>query len=152
LPRWAAWPQWSRDSASWDEHTSTNWRQRRPETSLVSMHERRGNRWLGMSPGRADAYPGLLRVRIPRLRNFPVTHLVLALVYPSDREKRRCRPPRLPGLPGGLEAIYVCHECGERYYDAYVARHMRQLAKKGMRAKRRISLPLIRFEESEVSA
>ncbi len=47
---------------------------------------------------------------------------------------------------------YVCHKCGERYYDADVAKHMRQLSKKGMRAKRRISFPLIRFEERKAPA
>lgn len=47
---------------------------------------------------------------------------------------------------------YVCNKCGERYYDARVARQMRQLAQKGTRAKTKISFPLIRFQEKKASA
>lgn len=47
---------------------------------------------------------------------------------------------------------YVCDKCGERYYDAHVAKQMRQLAKKRARVKARISFPLIRFQESKASA
>ena len=47
---------------------------------------------------------------------------------------------------------YVCDKCGERYYEADVAKQMRQLAKKGMRTKTRISFPLVRFQERKASA
>ena len=47
---------------------------------------------------------------------------------------------------------YVCDKCGERYYEARVAKQMRQLAKKGMRNKTKISFPLVRFQESKISA
>jgi len=47
---------------------------------------------------------------------------------------------------------YVCDKCGERYYDAGVAKQMRQLAKKGTRNKTKISFPSVRFQESKNSA
>ena len=47
---------------------------------------------------------------------------------------------------------YVCAKCGERYYDAEVAKRMRQLAKRGSRVKRRVSFPLIRFAEEKATA
>ena len=47
---------------------------------------------------------------------------------------------------------HVCENCGERYCDAAVAKRMRQLAKMGPRVKRRISFPLIRFEEAKLPA
>ncbi len=47
---------------------------------------------------------------------------------------------------------YVCEKCGERYYEANVAKKMRQLAKKGPRVKERISFPLIHFQERKVTA
>ena len=47
---------------------------------------------------------------------------------------------------------YVCERCGERYYQADVAKQMRQLAKRAPRAKARISFPLIRFEEKRAPA
>lgn len=47
---------------------------------------------------------------------------------------------------------YVCENCGERYYDAEVAKRMRQLAKTGPRVKERVSFPLIRFEERKATA
>ena len=47
---------------------------------------------------------------------------------------------------------YVCEKCGERYYEAHVAKQMRQLAKKAPRVKSRISFPLIRFQEKRASA
>jgi YgiT-type zinc finger domain-containing protein len=47
---------------------------------------------------------------------------------------------------------YVCDKCGERYYEARVAKEMRQLAKKGTHTKTRISFPLVRFRERKLSA
>jgi YgiT-type zinc finger domain-containing protein len=47
---------------------------------------------------------------------------------------------------------YVCDKCGERYYDASVAKQMRELAKKGTRNKTKISFPLVRFQERKISA
>ena len=47
---------------------------------------------------------------------------------------------------------YVCEKCGERYYQAHVAKQMRQLAKRAPRVKARISFPLIRFQEKRASA
>jgi len=47
---------------------------------------------------------------------------------------------------------YVCDKCGERYYEAHVAKQMRQLAKKGARVKTRISFPLIQFQDKKISA
>ena len=47
---------------------------------------------------------------------------------------------------------YVCDRCGERYYDARVAKQMRQLAKNRSRVKARISFPVIRFQERKASA
>jgi YgiT-type zinc finger domain-containing protein len=47
---------------------------------------------------------------------------------------------------------YVCDKCGERYYEAHVAKQMRQLVKKAPRARARISFPLIRFQEIRASA
>jgi len=41
---------------------------------------------------------------------------------------------------------YVCDRCGERYYDADVAKQMRKLSTLGKQIKRRISFPLVRFE------
>jgi YgiT-type zinc finger domain-containing protein len=41
---------------------------------------------------------------------------------------------------------YVCNRCGERYYDADVAKQMRKLSTLGKQIKRRISFPLVRFE------
>ena len=41
---------------------------------------------------------------------------------------------------------YVCSKCGERYYDADVAKQMRKLSKRGRQIKQRISFPLVRFE------
>lgn len=41
---------------------------------------------------------------------------------------------------------YVCDRCGERYYDAEVAKQMRKLSTLGKQIKRRISFPLVRFE------
>lgn len=41
---------------------------------------------------------------------------------------------------------YVCNRCGERYYDAHVAKQMRKLSTLGKQIKRRISFPLVRFE------
>jgi tRNA(Ile2) C34 agmatinyltransferase TiaS len=46
----------------------------------------------------------------------------------------------------------VCDKCGERYYEAHVAKQMRQLVKKAPRARARISFPLIRFQEIRASA
>lgn len=47
---------------------------------------------------------------------------------------------------------YVCGRCGERYYEAAVAKRMRQLAKRRSRAKERVSFPLIRFEDQKATA
>lgn len=47
---------------------------------------------------------------------------------------------------------YVCEKCGERYYEAHVAKQMRQLARKGRQIKQRISFPLIRFQEKRALA
>jgi YgiT-type zinc finger domain-containing protein len=47
---------------------------------------------------------------------------------------------------------YVCDKCGERYYEALVAKQMRQLAKKRTRNKTKISFPLVRFQERKISA
>ena len=47
---------------------------------------------------------------------------------------------------------YVCDKCGERYYEARVAKQMRQLSKKGARNKAKISFPLVRFQERKISA
>jgi len=47
---------------------------------------------------------------------------------------------------------YVCEKCGERYYDAHVAKKMRRLAKKGPRVKEKVSFPLIHFQERKVTA
>ena len=47
---------------------------------------------------------------------------------------------------------YVCDKCGERYYEASIAKQMRQLAKKGTRNKTMISFPLVRFHERKISA
>lgn len=47
---------------------------------------------------------------------------------------------------------YLCDKCGERYYDASVAKQMRQLAKNGTRNKTKISFPLVRFQERKISA
>lgn len=41
---------------------------------------------------------------------------------------------------------YVCNKCGERYYDAHVAKEMRRLSKRGRQVRQRISFPLVRFE------
>jgi YgiT-type zinc finger domain-containing protein len=41
---------------------------------------------------------------------------------------------------------YVCDRCGERYYDADVAKQMRKLSTLGKQIKRRISFPLVHFE------
>jgi YgiT-type zinc finger domain-containing protein len=41
---------------------------------------------------------------------------------------------------------YVCNKCGERYYEAHVAKQMRKLSKKGRQTKQRISFPIVRFE------
>jgi YgiT-type zinc finger domain-containing protein len=41
---------------------------------------------------------------------------------------------------------HVCDRCGERYYDANVAKQMRKLSTLGKQIKRRISFPLVRFE------
>jgi YgiT-type zinc finger domain-containing protein len=46
---------------------------------------------------------------------------------------------------------YVCDKCGERYYDARVAKQMRALAKKGTRNRTKISFPLVRFQERKIS-
>jgi YgiT-type zinc finger domain-containing protein len=46
---------------------------------------------------------------------------------------------------------YVCDKCGERYYDADVAKRMRQLAKKASRVKERVSFPLVRFGEGRIA-
>jgi len=47
---------------------------------------------------------------------------------------------------------YVCDKCGERYYEAGVAKQMRQLAKRAPRVKARISFPLIHFQEKRALA
>jgi YgiT-type zinc finger domain-containing protein len=47
---------------------------------------------------------------------------------------------------------YVCDKCGERYYDASVAKQMRELTKKGTRNKTKISFPLVHFQERKISA
>jgi YgiT-type zinc finger domain-containing protein len=47
---------------------------------------------------------------------------------------------------------YVCDRCGERYYNAKVAKQMRQLARKGRQTKQRISFPLVRFEGRKATA
>ena len=41
---------------------------------------------------------------------------------------------------------YVCDRCGERYYDANVAKQMRKLSTLGKQIKQKISFPLVRFE------
>ena len=41
---------------------------------------------------------------------------------------------------------YVCNKCGERYYDADVAKEMQILSKKGRQIKQRISFQLIRYD------
>jgi YgiT-type zinc finger domain-containing protein len=41
---------------------------------------------------------------------------------------------------------FVCDRCGERYYDANVAKQMRKLSTLGKQIKQRISFPLVRFE------
>ena len=41
---------------------------------------------------------------------------------------------------------YVCNRCGERYYDADVAKQMRKLSTLGKQIKRRMTFPLVRFE------
>ena len=41
---------------------------------------------------------------------------------------------------------FVCNRCGERYYDADVAKQMRKLSTLGRQIKRRITFPLVRFE------
>jgi YgiT-type zinc finger domain-containing protein len=46
---------------------------------------------------------------------------------------------------------YVCNKCGERYYDAHVAKQMRSLSKRGRQIKQRISFPLVRFEERKAT-
>jgi hypothetical protein len=46
----------------------------------------------------------------------------------------------------------VCGKCGERYYDAHVAKRMRRLAKRAPRARAIITFPLIRFQEKRTSA
>lgn len=46
---------------------------------------------------------------------------------------------------------YVCDKCGERYYEAHVAKQMRRLAKNGTHIKARISFPLARFQEGKAS-
>jgi hypothetical protein len=46
----------------------------------------------------------------------------------------------------------VCDKCGERYYDAHVAKQMRQLARKGRQTKQRISFPLVHFEGRKATA
>lgn len=47
---------------------------------------------------------------------------------------------------------YVCDKCGERYYEAHIAKQMRQLVKKGPHNKTKISFPLVRFQERKISA
>jgi YgiT-type zinc finger domain-containing protein len=46
---------------------------------------------------------------------------------------------------------YVCNKCGERYYDADVAKQMRKLSKRGQQTKQRISFPLVRFERKKAT-
>jgi YgiT-type zinc finger domain-containing protein len=46
---------------------------------------------------------------------------------------------------------YVCNKCGERYYDAHVAKEMRKLGKRRRQAKQRISFPLLRFEAKKAT-
>ena len=41
---------------------------------------------------------------------------------------------------------YVCNKCGERYYDAHVAKEMRKLSKRARQIKQRISFPVVRFQ------
>jgi YgiT-type zinc finger domain-containing protein len=47
---------------------------------------------------------------------------------------------------------FVCEKCGERYYEAAVAKRMRQLAKMRPRVKKRVSFPLVRFQDAKVPA
>jgi YgiT-type zinc finger domain-containing protein len=47
---------------------------------------------------------------------------------------------------------HVCEKCGQRYYDAHVAKELRRLAKQGTRAKERISFPLVYFDPMKASA
>jgi YgiT-type zinc finger domain-containing protein len=47
---------------------------------------------------------------------------------------------------------YVCDRCGERYYDANVAKQMRKLSTLGKQIKQRISFPLVRFEGKKATA
>ncbi len=46
---------------------------------------------------------------------------------------------------------YVCSRCGERYYDADVAKQMRKLSTLGKQIKRKISFPLVRFESKKAT-
>ena len=47
---------------------------------------------------------------------------------------------------------FVCTQCGQRYYEASVAKKMRTLASKRSRLKERISFPRVNFNKVGVSA
>lgn len=47
---------------------------------------------------------------------------------------------------------YVCGRCGERYYDAKVAKQMRVLAKQRSAFKEKISFPRVNFKKVAASA
>lgn len=47
---------------------------------------------------------------------------------------------------------YVCNRCGERYYDAEVAKRMRALARQRSSLQEKVSFPRVRFKKTSASA
>ena len=47
---------------------------------------------------------------------------------------------------------YVCDRCGERYYDAHVAKQMRLLSRRRSSLKEKVSFPRVNFKKVKVSA
>lgn len=47
---------------------------------------------------------------------------------------------------------YVCNRCGERYYDAHVAKQMRLLSKRRSSLKGKVSFPRVNFKKVKVPA
>jgi YgiT-type zinc finger domain-containing protein len=42
--------------------------------------------------------------------------------------------------------VWVCNHCGEEYFDAYVYKHLEEIARQRERTQRQISFPLATFE------
>jgi YgiT-type zinc finger domain-containing protein len=47
---------------------------------------------------------------------------------------------------------YVCDRCGERYYEAQVAKRMRVLSRRRSRVKEKVFFPRVSFKKVGVSA